>query len=290
MLESDIMPPRPLTPQKRILWGATLGGPLLFLVGVGALIGYLAWQFSEAKSILADGERWENSVPVEGRVEGSQSSRLFIFDTYNLDVEFVDPDGVARTSDITFDTFLGGPEDKDPVEVRFDPNQPDNPVLSWAVESSGGRWRATVFMILAGLLVSVSFLFLGWKSMKFGRAVKRAGRDSIEVHCAIEKVDVSSPNGVEISTFHYEITGGSGIPNAAIGKHKVPYVTGQGKQPLLVGDEKLMVLVARDSPKTPVVIRNDYYPFALTDDQKSGVQERLEQSRASVKPAVNLSL
>ena len=211
------MPPRPLTPQKRILWGATLGGPLLFLVGVGALIGYLAWQFSEAKSILADGERWENSVPVEGRVEGSQSSRLFIFDTYNLDVEFVDPDGVARTSDITFDTFLGGPEDKDPVEVRFDPNQPDNPVLSWAVESSGGRWRATVFMILAGLLVSVSFLFLGWKSMKFGRAVKRAGRDSIEVHCAIEKVDVSSPNGVEISTFHYEVIGAPGIPVAAIG-------------------------------------------------------------------------
>lgn len=271
----NVLPERPLKLKRSFILGSVLGGGAALVAGIAAGAAYLIWQGYEAKAILEDGERWEHATPVEGGAEGSESSHMFVLNTYDLRVRYLDPNGSAREAKVEFTTFIGGPDTEREIEVRYDPEHPDHPLLSWAIETIPGRWRAVAFMSAAGVLIGWAFVFLGWMGLARWRSARAVAARSVEVACPIADHKVENVKGQDMATFFYELPD---IPELPPGrkkkKHKAVFTLKQGG-PILVGGNALLVLVSPDLPQLPFAVREDFHPFELDELQRDAAVQRL---------------
>lgn len=272
------VPPRPLKVKVGFSLWSIVGGALMVAVGFGAGVGYLMWQWHEAQDLLATQERWERAVPTEAEVGGEVQSRMFIFDDYNLEITYLNPKGDTLAADYSFSTLMGGPDIDSEVAVRFDADKPELPVVSWAVESWGARWRAIVFMVGAGLLIAFSFIFLGWAALRKWRAVSLAGASSVEVHCPVLESKVQKANGQSTLEILYEVPSDMQVPLGARGKKLKAVFRLPQRRPLFADAEGSMVvvLVSQVHAKVPVAMTSDLHPYTLDPAQ----QELLKRSLA----------
>ncbi|MEI8256706.1 MAG: DUF3592 domain-containing protein [Deltaproteobacteria bacterium] len=292
----SFLPPRPLRVQrgyvlKSYFWAAILG-----LVGLSVASAYLVWQWNSAQRILQDQEIWASGVPaLDGSVTGRSRTRQFIFKEYELDVSYTDPAGRPHAEHFTFDTILGSLDSGVPPVLRVDPNDPSRYAISWAVECSRSRWASFWFMSIVGALIGCAVAFLGWALLDRARLASQLAVESVEVECPLVSVTEQYVNGRPAGNMIYrfvvpplppEPSAGPGYRDAAEvsappaarlaerevvmpKKHGGPFYTSRGRE------QRILALVSRKHPKRLQVVRHDFHPYVLGDDEQAAAIARV---------------
>jgi hypothetical protein len=281
----QLLPSRPLVVKTGFAVWSVVGGALMLVLGVAIAGGFVFMESHDARDLLEIKERWERSVPTDARVGGEVTTSNFIFDDYELDVTYLDLEGAERRAKYEFVTLLGGPSAEDDVSVRFDPERPDAPVVSWAAEYTGARWRAVAFLVVVGLLMAAGCAFFGWQAIGRWRSAVLAGKASTEVHCPVVGVSVRNVQGQQYLDLQYQIPEGAEVPAVAHGTtHKASFRP-KKRGPLFVDPEGslLVALVPRDRATAPIAMAEDIHPFVLSPGQRMQYEET---RRALAKAAV----
>src|ERR1700722_10458706 len=141
--------------------------------GMTALMGWylltvLPQQVSELRREHA---LWDRGVPaVDGSYEGEVSTSRFVFSTFRLTVNYTDQNNLDHTGKVEFESLGGSLDDKAPGEVRYDPDHPDQFVLSKALDMSGSRWASVGFF---GIVCTGIVVLFGWLAMRTVGDVRR---------------------------------------------------------------------------------------------------------------------
>ena len=153
-----ILPPRPLPLDRRALTRRALRHAAMSILVSAVAIGFCVGAVYFGREIARERALWREGVP--GRVmsvHGKVESTDFLFNDYNLDVDWADDHGVARSAKTSF--LLTGA--KVPAGVapalRYDAADPSRIVLSWAAEGGAPRAALPVIMGVIGLLMLAAF-------------------------------------------------------------------------------------------------------------------------------------
>jgi hypothetical protein len=278
-----ILPPRPLRLKPKFVWSCRLGGLGLVLAGIGAAIGYGWWQWSEIQALLEQRQIWETGVEAQDvRVEGHVTSHLIILHGYNLRVEFIDAVGVRHENKIEFSTLGVTVDQASPTVVHHLAGAPERFALSWAMDVTGGRWGAIIFMGVAGVgLIGGSFTFLGIKAWRRLADARRVANRSEEIVARVTKVVPQMYQGRHTGN-EYHFTGECDGGRTVTGKETFAVK----HTPLHLDPERLTILalVAPEKPDRAVAVRADFHPFQLRDEDRQVVQSAIAAVAASDRP------
>jgi hypothetical protein len=264
----QLVPARPLVVKTSFTLLSTAGSVAMILLGIAAGAGFFWMESADVQDLVSIAERWERAQPTEARVGGDVTTSNFIFSDYELDVTYLDLGATERTVKYEFTTLFGGPDVDEEISVRVAADRPDAPIVSWAVEYTGARWCAVVFLILAGALISVGLVTLGWAMLSKWRSASLAGVAATEVHCPVLEAQVTVVQGNEMLAVTYRIPEDADVPVVARGvTHKANFKL-KKRRPLMTADDALVVLVPRDRPTAPVPMTEDFHPYALSPGQK----------------------
>jgi hypothetical protein len=135
-------------------------GVLWLLAGAAFTVGLCYFGVVGVTRLLADQAQWKSGTAAAGvRVSGREKSNRMILKTYELNVEFFDPQHVLHKGKTEFTSlFTSVDQDRDP-QVHYDAKDPTHFALSWAVDVAGGRWMAAIFFIIMAPLMGLG----AWK-------------------------------------------------------------------------------------------------------------------------------
>jgi hypothetical protein len=250
---------------------------LSFLLGLGFAIGFPAWQISEAKGIIADKALWASGTPaLDASVHGKETSHNFLLNSYDLQVEYATAEGELHEQKIKFDTLFVSVDKNAPVDVHYDPKDPSRMVLSWSVDMTGGRWAAVVFMGAIGLF---GLLFL-WAA----RVQVRNVSDAREAETRFEETDVPLVRLIEmkqygrstgVMRYQFHVAHADGTTK----KREVSFNFKKNQQPIFVDASRTRMLAVKTTmaPDRPIVLRNDLYPFEVSDSERAEIDARVKQ-------------
>jgi hypothetical protein len=277
MSNAAILPPRPLSLRTKYVLRSTIGGFIAIAAGLAAIVGVAMWQWGEAKAILADNEVWSHGVVAsDGKAEGSEKSHWFIFNEYRLKVDYVDDKGQPHHSNAEFDTFLGSLDSKQDLEIRFDPKAPEHYALSWAINAGWSRWASVGFLVLvlsglSGLLVWVGFM--GFRRLGDARA---CAASSEEIELEVLSVGPVLYNGRDTGSRNYKYRVDSDRSfEQVFRKNQAPLYTDSS--------QKFMVGLRSSAGERPTVLHEDFYPYALSEEQKQVARMNIERRSRSLK-------
>jgi hypothetical protein len=292
----SILPARPLRLQRSFVLRSYFWGLLWLVVGLGVATAYEVWQARDAMRITQDQDVWAHGTPSEfGNVSGNSRSRYGIFKEYDLNVSYSDGAGATHTDHFSFSTLGGGIDDNTQPALRFDPRDPSHYAISWAVECTRSRWASVAFMAIVGALIGIAIAFIGWAMLGQLRIAQRVAKESEEVECNVvsetEQIINGRPSGNMVYRFLVPAlppvpSSEAGYRDAAVQaqtattpverevvlarKKGTPIYTQRGPS----GD-KLLALVSRTRPKDVVMVRHDFHPFDLTEEQKEAALARI---------------
>lgn len=253
---------------KRLVGGA------LAVVGALAVSGaYGAWQWGSAQAILHDQALWARGAVAEARVDGRETSRSFILNSYDLKVQYYDDAAQLHERELEFDLLFASVDQGRPTFVKYDRARPDDFVLSWAHESTTARWASFAFMMLAGVgLIGGSLAFLGASAIRNARAAQAAAARGVEVECVITSVEQQVVQGKVTDNLIYRFR----LPEHLTpdGDREVIIPAKEGSPILVDGATKLVALVDPAAPKTFLVPRTDLSPLDVDAETRSLYQER----------------
>lgn len=261
-----------------------LGAALMFLVGFGMSIVFPIWQATEAKRILVDQELWKTGTPAEDvRVSGRETSHNFLLNSYHLNVVYTDAVGGEHTGPLEFDTLFESVDQKSPIDVRYDAKDPTRFALSWAVDLSRARWGSVAFL---GLLMGLLGLVVIWS----GRGLLRRLAAARHVGASFEELELPLVQVIEMRQYgratgqmryRFDVAGPAGKTR----KREVVFNRKKKHEPLFVDAERTRMLAVRTSaaPDRPIVLRNDFYPFDLSETDRAGAMVRLDGRRAQAR-------
>ena len=275
-LDAPLLPSRPLRLRRGFVLWSYLGALLLGLTGAVSLTAYTVWQLGEAHQIRADHAIWDHGTPAESsNVSGKETSHNFLYNSYELDVEYADAQGQTHRGKAEFSSLFASVDQKTDADVRYDPAHPERFALRWAVELGGYRWAAFAFMMLAGIAIGLSLLVLAFALLRRVLDARAAAENSQEVELELVKVVALAQHGRPTGTsqFHFQVTTEAGKTV----KSNVAFRTNKGQLPLYTDAKKSRFLALRSSraPDRPVVLRNDLHPFDVSPEERAEVEKRL---------------
>ncbi|MFT3868252.1 MAG: hypothetical protein QM715_07125 [Nibricoccus sp.] len=269
-----ILPSLPLKLKNSFVWKFGAGGALLILLGLAVAVAFGWWQMDNAQEILKQSRIWKSGVPAGSAEAGGRvTTRKFVFHEYDLDVAYLDQKGAVHRGKLKFDTLFNELEkDSDPV-VRYDPAHPEDFALSWAVNRTGSRWASVIFMLLAGIgLIGGSAAILGVKALRSLADARRCARRSDEVIVQVTQVVEQNAKG-KTTGYEYQFAGQLADGRSVNGKVVFPVK----HEPLYADNahQTMVALVSQEKIGSPVVLRDDFYPLALTEDEKAKARSAL---------------
>ncbi|HKC60341.1 MAG TPA: hypothetical protein VKB92_09655 [Myxococcales bacterium] len=133
-------------------------GVTAVLVAMGA--AFCAGSVVSARQVVQERVLWSRGmqgklVHLSGKVEETQKLGLTLFYDYDLDVKWLDSQGRQHSGKASFGRTFRAVGKREPPRLRYDPENPDHFVLSWAAQ--GGMPRAGV-ALLCGLLGGLMLL------------------------------------------------------------------------------------------------------------------------------------
>lgn len=276
ILDAPILPSRPLRLRRGFALWSYVGAVTMGLVGAAALVAYVVWQLGEARQIQTDQAIWDHGTPAESSsVSGRETSHNFLFNSYELDVEYVDAQSQTHRRKAEFSSLFASVDQKTDADVRYDPANPERFALRWAIDLNGYRWAAFAFMMAAGIGIGLAFLVLALGLFRRASDARAAAEDSQEVEIEVLKVVELSQHGRPTGTtqYHYQLTTEAGKTV----KRNVAFRTSKGQSPLYTNAQKTRFLALRTSrmPDRPVILRNDLYPFDVSPEERAEVEKRL---------------
>jgi hypothetical protein len=279
-MPSSVLLPRPLRVHARFVRNSYLGAATMFVCGLVMSIAFPVWQVGEAKRILADEALWKSgTLASDANVSGHETSHNFLLNSYRLDVVYTDDKGQEHKAPLEFDTLFSSVDQKSPVDVRYDAQDPTRFVLSWAADMTGARWGSVAFL---GLGLGALGLCVIWA----GRISLRRLGDARQAGASFEEVEVPLVQVIEMRQYgratgqlryRYEVTRSGGKPR----KSEVMFNRKKKQEPLFVDPERTRMLAVRTSqaPERPIVLRNDFYPFDVSETDRAATLVRLEKRR-----------
>lgn len=185
---------------------------------------------------------------------GTKRTQKSIFYSYDISVRFADKAGLLHEGQVKFDTVFGIP-DRTKTEVRYDPTNPEDFVLSWAIDVKFSRWGHFAFVSAALVLMSGFLCFLGWMLIREGVVAARYATASQELHLWILNVTQSMNGNVVRKIYEFK------LPEGKLGK----CVFDGQHEPLFVDSQKQYLIALRASGERGhvLVLRNDFYPFRV---------------------------
>lgn len=243
---------------------------VLFQLLVLALFAAGTWWFaSEALEIGRDQALWERGVSANGgSVDATRHSKFglsWFISNYEGRVSFTDDAGVPRGGGFSFWTVLGGP-DTETTELRYDAKHPDQFVISWAVDASGARWRASLFLGGLSLGLSLFMLFLIRGEIRDHLAYRQLAREGDEV---VLRVLARAPIPQRKDgwlRFQFELPGDGGAPPRTISRDLPSVYECQ--------DGYALALWRPEAPKQVLLLRADLSPLQLTSDERDQAMAR----------------
>lgn len=288
---TTFLPERPLSLKRGFVLRFGLGSAACLAGALAIAVFAGRWVWEEAEGIRRDDRIWETgTTAVDGSVEGQERSSHFVFYSYDLKVEYRDLKGQTHRHDSSFSSvWTEVDQHKEPV-VRYDPNAPDQYALSWAIDLGGARWGSFGVSCFGLLMIVGTLGGLSWALSRQLADARRCASRSDEVLLEVVSVAPQIVNGTNTGAmiYKYRMSGSAAVAGAKTDTGGVTVVDGggvvgelvlaKGSAPLFTDDEQktMLALVSPDAPGRPMVMRTDLHPFDLTDEQKDGIQKRLD--------------
>jgi hypothetical protein len=253
--EGVYVPKRPLKLRLSYRIGRLMYGLPFLLAGI--LVGgyFFMLMASDAKKIIHDHFLWSNGeAATQVIANGTKRTQKSIFYSYDIGVRFADKAGLLHEGQVKFDTVFGIP-DRTKTEVRYDPANPGDFVLSWAIDVTFWRWGHFAFMSGAWLAMAGFLCFLGWRLIREAVVAARYATVSQELHLWVLNVTQSMNGSVVRKIYEFK------LPEGKLGK----CVFDGQHEPLFVDAQKRYLIALRASGKRGhvLVLRNDFYPFRV---------------------------
>jgi hypothetical protein len=238
---------------------------VLLVVGSFALLVFALREQQDTLADLLHGPAlFETGAPAKGaEVEGTEHSTNAILNRYELNVRYRDREGGAHQGKVEFTLLFGWIGKGEPFTVHYDPQHPDDFVLSWAVSRLGRRWLPFVIGVLvtfaAWLLAGVAWPFATVQELR--RWTLAASR-SREVLLPIAKVITLTKGKKDTGKRQYVYQYGGRERIAEYPKGRAPLLDASGRA--------LVALVPEDEqpPGWPLLLGSDLHPLVEGDPQE----------------------
>ena len=250
------VPERPLKLKSRFViarWLEAVG------LGVGCLAAFSGVVYSEANAIrtlLHDQHLWEQGQLSRGAgVHGRKQSGRFS-NTYDLTVTYLDAAHRRHEGRAKFYLLFGSVDPSEPADVRYDPLNPDDFVLSWAMTKVGRRWLDTSCTLLfcSALWVLVG-VFLPRQILRQLADWKRVAARSDEVTLKLTKIVTVMKGKKDTGKRRYEFVWEKGQGQVTFKKGEAPLLDPTGTA--------LVALVSPAARDRPVVMHRGMHPFVV---------------------------
>jgi hypothetical protein len=249
------------------------------IFGLAAAILYPVMELGEARKLMDATATWQTGTDaVDASVEGNETSHNFILNSYHLNVEFVDQQGGQHKGKVEFDSLFASVDQKAPVHVKYDPQNPDRFAFSWMIDVKATAWASIAFMSLAGLGIGLLCLMVARQMIQKLAAARRAAVDAVESSVALVKIvemrQYGRPTGV--MKYKYDTTSAAGKTK----RREVVFNVKKQQAPLYFDQAgSRMFVLQPPPPHQPVVLRNDFYPFVVSEHDRPALLARLERLR-----------
>lgn len=189
------LPPRPLGIQPAFVRRSYLVAAICAPIGLALVAALLWWQLGEVGDYLRERRLLREGTKVaDAEVSGRTSGKLFIWHA-DLDVAYVDQAGKSHRGQQTVWYAFGDIDQKAPLEVRYDPRDPDRFAVSWTVDLGANRMLSVaLFLAIFGLCASLPLL-VAWGKLRTLRQVRRNAVSSDEVLLELRQVTEQIVNG-----------------------------------------------------------------------------------------------
>lgn len=193
------LPPRPLRIQPEFVRRSYLVAAICAPIGLALVAALLWWQGVEVRDYLRERKLLREGTKVaDAEVSGRTSGKLFIWHA-DLDVAYADQAGKSHRGQQTVWYAFGDIDQKAPLEVRYDPRDPDRFAVSWTVDLGVNRMiSVALFLAIFGLCASLPLL-VAWGKLRTLRLMRRSATSSdevlLELRQVIEQIVNGSPTG-----------------------------------------------------------------------------------------------
>lgn len=229
---------------KAVVWS-------LFGLGLGALMAWGA--VTELRAVAHTARVWEAGVEASGDIlyEGSVTTHAAILVDYDLEVTFSLDDGTPVTFDSDFTRFFTGPDEGDPIQVRYLPDDPGQAATSWQHEALTDTriWAGICALMAVGSpAMGLYLVWLSLSTLRKGKSLAQTGRI-----VAARLVDLKTVQNNTVVRVTYALPTGQTAKNEFLLKSGQPFV--------LEGGEEILALSSADGA-TCMALRNDGWPLA----------------------------
>jgi hypothetical protein len=249
------------------------------IFGLAAAIIYPVMELGEARKLMDAVATWQTGTDAEdATVEGHETSHNFILNSYRLNVEFTDQKGEQHKGKVEFDSLFASVDQKAPVHVKYDPQNPDHFAFSWMIDMKATAWASIAFMSLVGLGIGLLCLVVARQLLQKLAAARRAAVEAVESSVPLVKIvemrQYGRPTGV--MKYRYETTSATGKTK----RREVVFNVKKQQAPLYFDQARSRMFVLQPpAPHQPVVLRNDFYPFDVSAHDRPALLARLERLR-----------
>lgn len=200
----------PFTVKSGSVWTKTLGavafGLLILALGIG-MFGYGVWSGSEVwrvRTVWADGAEVGEPLSLRGEV----TTTNLIFNSYELEVDYMHPQVGVTIAKVDFFTWFTGPSENDPMTLRV-LDDPTQAVTSWQADHlwHGVAW-AVIAMGMGAVIGGGGAVLLGAAVTTHRRIFRLADRGRI-ARADIVDVSRAESNGVVTVTLQVRVPPGS---------------------------------------------------------------------------------
>ena len=249
------------------------------IFGLAAAIIYPVMELGEARKLMDATALWQTGTDAEdASVEGHETSHNFILNSYRLNVEFADQTGALHKGKVDFDSLFASVDQKAPVHVKYDPQNPDRFAFSWMIDMKATAWASIAFMSLIGLGIGLLCLVVARQLLQKLAAARRAAVDAVESSVAVVKIVEMRKNGraTGMMKYKYDTTDAAGKTK----RREVLFNVKKQQAPIYFDQAgSRMFVLQPPAPHQPVVLRNDFYPFAVSEHDRPALLARLERLR-----------
>jgi hypothetical protein len=235
-------------------WLGALGWVLLMLALGGFMAAFGVYQVQGG---LRASSIWDNGVPAAdgASYNGEVTVHNFIGRSYELEVFAQTAEGQPLRFEASFFRWFTGPDDGDPVSVRYLAEDPTEAVLSWQAESS---WHQYVSALLMFAIASV-FGLGGWAIVGTSRGTVREAREQarsgrLVSAPVIDRSQRADDKQKTIYSIRWEVPGGPS------GRHEWKK---ERESPLLLDGGAQVVVLVSDEMGTARSLWTNGWPIRL---------------------------
>ncbi len=247
-------------------------GALSLIVGL-AILGYAGFL---GKELLQERDLWKRGetgaiTSLSGEVK--KSRRLIPDYDYKLNVSYKDAKGKSHRGTAKFGYLIVELDEDSDVELRYDPQSPDQFVLNWQVEGGLPRWGAFLSVTVLGLVFLVSVPFALGKSRKRKALLQQVARDGRELWLEVLKLE--KQYGSFILTYLQPADG----EKAGKKTQETLLVA-----PLIVqreGKDYALALSSAQEPGKCFFVYEDLGPFSFSDAERTAIAQKLAANRGN---------